>query len=210
MLEIFVTAFVMSFTFALQPGVIMFEAIRRGIPGGWKAALGVEFGSLVGDFTWAILALAGAAILFTNPILTILLGLFGAVLLLRFAWDAWQESHKDLEFDKNEESQHDSRGAFMAGALLSLSNPGNITFWLGMSGVVAGLGFLNPQPIHLVVFLAGFMFAQVIYCFFMAGMIGFGRQFMTPALFRWINRFAALALVYFGIMLLLDTMQRFL
>ena len=85
---LFVSAFAMSLAFAIQPGVIGFEALRRGIAHGWSAALHVELGSLLGDGVWAIIALLGASFLFQNRLLTLALGLFGCVLLLRFAKDA--------------------------------------------------------------------------------------------------------------------------
>ena len=54
---LFVSAFAMSLAFAVQPGVISFESLRRGLSHGWSAALHVELGSLVGDGVWAIIAL---------------------------------------------------------------------------------------------------------------------------------------------------------
>ena len=201
---LFFSAFAMAIAFAIQPGVIGFEAMRRGIAHGWTAALHVELGSLVGDGVWAVIALAGASILFRNPIVTVLLGLFGCSLLLRFAWDAWQASHADIKIAAagDRRSNH-----FVAGAMLSLSNPQNITAWLGMSGTIIGLGFLNPQPIHLVVFFAGFMTAQVCWCFFFATVVAYGRRLITQRTYRWINRICAAALAYLGGALLLQTVQ---
>jgi hypothetical protein len=36
--------------------------------------------------------------------------------------------------------------------MLSLSNPQKITFWLGLIGTILGFGFLDPEPIYLLVF----------------------------------------------------------
>lgn len=201
---LFFSAFAMAIAFAIQPGVIGFEAMRRGIAHGWTAALHVELGSLVGDGVWAVIALGGASILFRNPIVTVLLGLFGCGLLLRFAWDAWQASHSDIKIAAGGDRRSNH---FVAGAMLSLSNPQNITAWLGMSGTIIGLGFLNPQPIHLVVFFAGFMTAQVCWCFFFATVVAYGRRLITQRTYRWINRICAAALAYLGGALLLQTVQ---
>lgn len=199
---LFVSAFMMAITFAVQPGPIGFEALRRGISHGWGAALRFELGSLVGDGVWALIALVGAAILFQNPLVTLLLGFFGCGLLLRFAWDAWRASRSDLEIA----AANNRRGShFAAGAMLSLSNPQNITAWLGMSGVIVGLGFLDPEPIHILVFFSGFMIAQVCWCFFFASVVEFGRRFLNQRLFRWINLGCAAFLAYMGVALLLQT-----
>ena len=90
--------------------------------------------------------------------------------------------------------------------MLSLSNPQNITFWLGMSGTIIGIGFLDPQPIHLLVFLAGFMTAQICWCFFFATVVEIGRRrLLNQRLFRCINLVCALFLAYMGIKLLMQT-----
>ena len=204
MVQLFFTAFFMSILFAAQPGVIAFEALRRGMERGFFAALNIEFGSLIGDAVWAALALAGAAILFQNPIVALLLSIVGCFLLLKFAWEAWQSSHEERDTTTQPVGRSND---FLAGAMLSLSNPQNITFWLGMSGIVVSLGFTNPQPIHLAVFFSGFMIAQVVWCFFFAGLVSYSATFMNEKTFNYINFVSAIVLGYFGIDLLLDTIQ---
>ncbi len=201
---LFVSAFVMAISFAIQPGPIGFEALRRGISHGWGAALRVELGSLVGDGVWALIALVGAAILFQNPLVTLLLGFFGCGLLLRFAWDAWRASRDDVEVAA---ARDERKNHFAAGVMLSLSNPQNVTAWLGMSGVIVGLGFLNPEPLHILVFFSGFMIAQVCWCFFFATVVEFGRRLLTQRVFRWINTMCAVFLAYMGVKLLLQTVS---
>ena len=194
----------MSIAFAVQPGVIGFESLRRGIAHGWTAALHVELGSLLGDGVWALVALLGASILFQNRLVTLALGIFGCALLLRFAWDAWRASRSDVEVKAAGDGRSNH---LLAGAMLSLSNPQNITFWVGMSGTIIGIGFLDPEPIHLAVFFAGFMIAQVCWCFFFATVVEFGRRLLNQRMFRWINLGCAVFLGWMGGRLLLQTLQ---
>ena len=158
----------------------------------------------MGDAVWAALALLGASVLFQNRFVTLLLGLFGSGLILRFAWDAWRASRQDVEFSADGEA---GRNHFVAGAMLSLSNPQNITAWLGMSGTIIGLGFLNPEPIHLLVFFSGFMIAQVCWCFFFATVVEYGRRALNQRIFRRINLACALFLTYIGCRLFVQTLQ---
>ena len=195
---------VLFFTaFAIQPGPIGFESLRRGTAHGWSAALHVELGSLLGDGVWAAIALLGVSIIFQNRAVTLLLSVFGCGLLLRFAWDAWQASGNEVEFNTTvSRSNH-----LAAGAMLSLSNPQNITAWLGMSGTIVGLGFLDPQLSHLLVFFAGFMIAQICWCFIFATVVEFGRRLLNQQLLRWINLGCACFLALLGFHLLLQTLQ---
>ena len=91
--------------------------------------------------------------------------------------------------------------AFAAGAALSLSNPQNVAFWLGVGGgAVTALGAHRPQL--LVIFFVAFMLACVVWCFFMAGMIAGGRKYLSARFYRWINLTCGLAMAYFGVRLL--------
>ncbi len=218
----FLTAFGVSIAFAIQPGPIGFEAMRRGFMRGWPAALRVEIGSLVGDATWALVALTGASLLFQSQWLALLLGLFGSYLLLHLAWDGLILWLKPIEASVAEASVTDATlqgsrfgsghvGAhsdLVAGAMLSLSNPQNLTSWLGVSGIIIGMGFLNPQPAHITLFFSGFMFAQLLWCFFFAALVGLGRSMLSPQFMRWLNLFAAFCLAYFGLTMLVQTVSQ--
>ena len=201
---LFFSAFGLSIAFAAQPGVITFESIRRGMTGGARAALLLEFGSLVGDATWALIALTSAAFLFQNRIIAFMLSFFGCYLLLRFAWGAWQSGRQAANASS---SAGKERGDFATGVVLSLSNPNNLTFWIGMSGTIISLGFLNPKPRDLVTFFSGFMVAQVLWAFLMAMLIGWGSKVLSQRFFRWVNILCAVALAYLGLSLLINTLQ---
>ena len=204
MAVLFFSAFAMSLAFAIQPGIIGFESLRRGVSHGWTAALHVELGSLLGDGVWALIALLGASILFQSRVVTLVLGLFGCGLLLRFAWEALQASRSDVEVKSTGDRRSNH---LLAGAMLSLSNPQNITFWIGMSGTIIGIGFVDPEPIHLAVIFAGFMIAQVCWCFFFATLVEYGRRLLNQRMFRWINLGCAVFLAWMGGKLLLQTLQ---
>ena len=59
MTTLFISAFVLGLVFNAAPGAVFAETIRRGVCGGYRPALAVQIGSLVGDALWAILGLVG-------------------------------------------------------------------------------------------------------------------------------------------------------
>ena len=87
-------AFGLGLALCAPPGVVFAETVRRGLGRGFRAALGVQMGSLVGDGTWAALALGGAALLAQQWLLRLVLGAVGVTLLLYLALkalrDAWR------------------------------------------------------------------------------------------------------------------------
>ncbi|RMF81240.1 MAG: chemotaxis protein [Chloroflexi bacterium] len=202
--KLFITAFGMSLIFAAQPGVIALESFRRGVQHGYSAALHVELGSLIGDATWAFVALLGASFLFHSDAIAIIFGIFGCLLLLYFAWDAWRSRGHIIT---TEDKPDTTSNAFIAGVMLSLSNPQNLTFWLGMSGIVIGLGFLDPRPEHLAVFFVGFMMAQLIWCFFFAALVSYSRGYLNARTMRIVNVVTTIVLGYLGVDLLIRTLQ---
>jgi len=68
MTTLFLSSLVLGIAFCAPPGIITAEAVRRGLARGFRPALWVELGSLNGDATWAIIALAGAAFVVQNAV----------------------------------------------------------------------------------------------------------------------------------------------
>ena len=198
-MSLFLSSFVLAIAFCAPPGVVTAETVRRGAARGFIPALFVQFGSLVGDTTWAIIALTSLAFIVQNNVAKVILSLLGTVLMLKLAWDAFKDARAGKELDT---SQADSnRGDFTNGAFLSLGNPMNIVFWTGLGTTVFASLSESPQPIHFAIFFAGFLGGAILWCFFMAGLVAWGRKFVTPAFFRWVNLVCGIALGYFAVQL---------
>jgi chemosensory pili system protein ChpE len=140
-------------------------------------------------------------------VIALIVSFFGCILLLHFAWDAYKASRKVVDLDG---IAANTRSDFAAGAALSLSNPQNLAFWLGIGGTIISMGVLNPQPIHMATFFAGYMTACVCWCFLFSGLVGYGRRFINQQFFRWINLACAVVLGYLGISLFIGTFQMML
>jgi chemosensory pili system protein ChpE len=202
-----ISSFILAISFCAPPGIITAETVRRGSARGFIPALFVQFGSLVGDTTWAVIALTGLAFLIQNPVAKTVLSLIGIILMLKLAWDAFKDARDRKELSVSAPAS--ARGDFASGAFLSLGNPLNIVFWTGLGTTVFASIAGGPQPIHFAVFFAGFLSGAVVWCFVMAGLVAWGRQWMTGGFFRWLNIGCSLVLAYFAIQLGLQTLQTF-
>src|SRR5689334_14368797 len=98
-MSLFFTSFILALAFCAPPGVITAETVRRGAARGFIPALFVQLGSLVGDTTWAIIALTGLAFLIQNNVAKIILSLIGILLMLKLAWGAIQDARHGKELD---------------------------------------------------------------------------------------------------------------
>jgi threonine/homoserine/homoserine lactone efflux protein len=204
MIELFFSAMALGFLFNAAPGAIFTESLRRGLKGGFKSALYIQFGSLVGDLIWAVIGLGGAAILFEIDAIKMPMAIFGGVLLAWLAFNSFLDATKKIP-PISLTLKQDDKTELMVGAALSLSNPINITYWAGMAGTIATLGVKEPTGQAFIVFLFGFMFSSIIWCFLCAGFIGFVRKAINQTGWVLINISCGIGLAYFSIYVLLNT-----
>lgn len=207
-MSLFVSSFILAIAFCAPPGVITAETVRRGAARGFFSALFVQFGSLVGDTTWAIIALTGLAFLIQNNLAKILLSLIGILLMLKLALDAFRDARFGKELDTA--SPITSRSDFANGAFLSLGNPLNIVFWTGLGTTVFASIPGSPRTIDFAIFFAGFLSGAILWCFFMAGLVAWGRRFVTATFFRVVNLFCGIALGFFALQLGWNLLQNFI
>ncbi len=205
-MSLFISSFILAIAFCAPPGVITAETVRRGAARGFTPALFVQFGSLVGDTTWAIIALTGLAFLVQNNTARVILSLIGIVLMLKLAWDALKDARRGIHIDADAPSTI-ARGDFAAGAFLSLGNPMNIVFWTGLGTTAFASLSGKPEPVHFAIFFAGFLTGAIVFCFVMAALVGFGRRFLTDNFFRGVSLLCGIALIYFAFHLGLSLIQ---
>ena len=204
-MTLFLSSFVLAIAFCAPPGVITAETVRRGAARGFIPALFVQLGSLIGDTTWAIIALTGLAFIVQNNVAKIILSLIGILLMLRLAWGAIQDARVAKEFETN--PSHSHRGDFTNGAFLSLGNPMNIVFWTGLGTTVFSSISGRPQLTDFAIFFGGFLSGAMLWCFIMAALVAWGRKFVTPTFFRLVNFACGIALGFFAIQLGLNLLQ---
>ena len=199
---LFVSAIMLGLILCAPPGAVNTEAFRRGVSGGFKRAWNIELGSCVGDLTWACLALIGLAFLVTNDVARIALGLLGACLLIYLAYQAIRDSMKETVL---EGEIKEGRSDLVTGALISLGNPFQIAFWLGIGGSAIATIVPNPMAVDFAVFIGGYVVGLMVWSFSYSVLIGRGRKYVTPRLFQVINVICACVMLYFAASLLWST-----
>ena len=170
MLSVFAAAFGLGLVFNAAPGPVFAATLRHGVGGGFRPALAVQLGSLVGDALWAVLGLAGVGLLATLESLRLPIGIAGALYLLWLARDAWVASR--LEFTLEGVDESESRDAALkSGMLLSLTNPQNIGYWAALGSALGAVGVHEPRSADYAVFFAGFMLSSVVWAIVFAGLV---------------------------------------
>lgn len=166
MLDVVLLGLLCGLVFNVAPGPVLVETLRRGLVGGYRPALAVQVGSLVGDVTWAVIGVTGIATVMQLDALRVPLGVAGTIYLLWLAIDAWRSAARA---DQPREAPTRA-GPFVTGALLSLTNVQNVALWSALASVVhVGLGGAHGAAASTC-FVAGFMIASVTWCFVCAGL----------------------------------------
>jgi chemosensory pili system protein ChpE/L-lysine exporter family protein LysE/ArgO len=168
-MSVLFAAFLLGLVFNAAPGAIFAETVRRGATGGFRPALAVQIGSLVGDATWAILGLLGVGLLLQVDMLKWPVGLAGAAYLLWLSWDSWKAASVTFNVQQTEVEQ--SRSALKSGVVLSVTNPQNLAYWAALGSALGTLGVSDPGFSDYVMFFTGFMIASVSWAIFCAAAI---------------------------------------
>ncbi|NLS10514.1 LysE family transporter [Nesterenkonia sp. MY13] len=203
MLQVILTGFWLGLVFNAAPGPVFTESLRRGVRGGFRPALAVQVGSLVGDAAWAVLGLAGAAALLTQPQWHIPITLAGCLVLLFLGgqglYAAWRPPATEDPAAQSAGSA--MRGPLVAGALMSLGSVWNVVYWGGAGGAVGGALGEEAAMSALLVFFAAFMASSILWCFICAGFIAGLRRAMSQRWTRVIEGGAGAALIVMAVLL---------
>jgi chemosensory pili system protein ChpE len=168
MLSLSATAFGLGLLFNAAPGPVFAETVRRGTRGGFKPALAVQLGSIVGDALWAMLGLLGVGVLVQIEPLRVATGVGGTAYLLWLALQAWRESRSVIALGSGTPP---AREAFRSGVLLSLTNPQNIAYWAAIGSALGAIGIDDPTISDYAAFFVGFMLSSIVWAFACAAIV---------------------------------------
>ncbi len=202
MMLLFIKAFGLGIALCTSPGAVTVQVIRRGLNSGFWAALTLQLGALLGIVLWAVLAFIGVAVFVNNVLARVILSLIGVVILLWLAWKAFRDTGKE---DTKNTKVPALRDDFMVGVAFSLANPLPAIFWMGIGSTLLPVGDASLSIGNLVMFFAGFLLSTLLCNVILAGILAWGRKFVTPRLFRAFNVVSAIVLVIFAISMLWST-----
>lgn len=169
MLTLFIAAFLLGLIFNAAPGAVFAETVRQGVRGGFKPALAVQIGSLVGDASWAILGLIGIGMLLQLDWLRLPIGVAGVIYLIWLALDSWREAGREFRIEQSAGTQR--KRALRAGVILSVTNPQNVAYWAAIGSAMGAVGVSEPTMQDYGVFFAGFMASSITWAFIAAAVV---------------------------------------
>ena len=205
-MNLFFAALALGLIFNAAPGAVFAATISASIRGGFRAALEVQIGSLVGDALWAILGLLGVGLLLQADALRLPIGISGALYLLWLAYDSWRAASREFSVDPS--ASVTPCKALRKGVLLSVTNPQNIAYWAALGSALGTLGIVDPTSADYAVFFAGFMTSSVAWAFVCAALVN---RVFRGATARWASityKLCAIAFLILAINAVRDVFAR--
>lgn len=217
----------MGIAFAAPPGIVTAETFRRGIRRGFSGAFLVQLGSLIGDATYCLLALAGVAALVQNPFAQRALGVVSVVFLVVLAIHGILTEVRAARAERAGEREHGGerlndragfprggaeqagKNAFFTGMFLSLTNPWAIGFWLSLGGTLATFGAMESGN-TMALFFVGFFGACLAYAVLLAFLIGVTHRAIPSRLGRIISIACSVVIGLLGVGVAVQVAQMFL
>ena len=186
-------AFWLGIAFSAPPGIVTVESMRRGLRKGYWSAFAVGLGSLIGDTTYAVLAFSGLSFIVQNNVVKFGVGVIGIGFLTYLAISAFKTKTIG-KVEENDGNSNKNKAAFVSGAVLSLTNPWAIAFWLSFGGILISSG-ISTNSQNLWSFLVTFLAGGASWVFILSGLIAFGKKFVNDRVFNKISFVSGLIFV---------------
>lgn len=184
-------------------GPIFFILIETSLKRGIKPALALDFGVLLSDVLYIILAYNFSSFLLGLKKHEDMLSGFGGLIFMGFGLVSMLKVNKGeaINDDSSKYGKADYFRFFMKGFLLNMFNPSVIFYWLGLFLFSDSFGFHGSET---VVF-----FTSILVSFFTVDIIkivGAGqlKSFMTDRRLLMVNRVIGVILMLFGIVMVLN------
>ncbi len=183
---------------AASPGPGVFATVARALVSGFKPALGVIAGIVVGDIIYLGFAIFGLSVVaHAMGELFIFVKIAGGAYLVWLGLKIWCSKTTENKIETKQRKQHWS-GNFASGLLITLSNPKVILFYCGFLPTFLNLSRLSITDIVIV----GSVVTSVLF-FVLAGyayLASSTRQHFSEAKsIKYLNRTAGFVMVTTGV-----------
>ncbi len=149
------------FILAITPGPGVFATVSKALSSGFKHAVPVVIGIVVGDLIFLLLAIYGLSVIAETfgSLFTIIKYLGGGYLI----WLGIKLWHSNpIKSDITESKSQSGKYSFLGGLSITLGNPKVILFYLGFLPTFVDLNILSSIDVAVVAFVVSLVLGSVM------------------------------------------------
>lgn len=207
----FSNGFLLSLSLCLDIGIANIAMITLAMQRGYFHGFWLGMGTCVGDLAYALMALAGMAVLLQYETVRWVLWIGGGAMLLWFAGKMLIAAfRRSAEFNVNESQQYRSLlREFSRGVLLAMSSPTAILWFATVGGAL-----ISRMGQHSVAasswFLSGFFTAGIFWTCVLCLVGCFGGRLLGHRLLKYSYIASALIFSYFALYVIISGYREFI
>jgi len=138
------------------PGPVVVALVARSVSGGFRSAMALSAGVIVGDLFYPLLAIFGLAVIaeYWADVL-ILLRYCGAAMLIWMGWRLISGRTEGVDPQGRKVRHRGIRASFLAGLLVNLGNPKSVVFFMGLLPSFFDMTRLTAADVVIIVGMSG-------------------------------------------------------
>lgn len=201
MVTLIISSIVLGLSIAAPVGPINIEIMKRGISFGFWSAFCVGLGGMSSDLLLMAVMFFGLGVFLTWKWVQVGLMLLGCFVLVHAGWTSLRGG-QNLRLggeDERSEGTGTKLVSYMRGAVIAGTNPMNLLFWISIYGSVLS-GALQQENMLRSFLVSSMVFLGIgLWNANLAFFVHFGRYIMHSSVLRWVQNFASLILIYYGL-----------
>jgi len=180
-------------------GPVFFMLISTSLNSGFRKAMVLEAGIIIGDAFCILLAVLGLQAILAKEEYRQLLTISGGIILILFGFFSWKKAPSAVNMGSDSVREVSNFRLFWKGFFFNISNPSVVFFWMEAVGIAIN-EFKNERTKVIPYFAATLLTVFLIDVLkaFMAFRV---KKFLSEENLIKMNRIAGLAIIIFGLLI---------
>ena len=199
MLSAFAHGILLGLLLSILIGPVFFMLIKTSINDGFRDAMYLESGIFFSDIFCISICYLGLASFFTKPEYEHIILICGGIILVIFGITTYL-SHKKMADPDAPPKRTPMHKLWLKGFFFNLSNPSVIFFWIGAVGITVSQ--YKSDSLSVAAYFSGTLITVTFIDVLKALLAVRIKSILTPKMFVRINQISGLAILAFGLVLL--------
>ncbi len=166
----------------------------------------LSLGAASADTTYLLLIYFGLSNFINIPMVKTSIWIFGAIVLLYLGYQSIKEYFEKLDLEKSRVKTR--RNSFVAGYMITISNPMTIVWWLGVFGAILSSTIQAVTKTTALLNSLTIIVGVVLWFFALSILLHWGKRFVNEKTMKYVSVIAGFILIGFGLYFVQLSYQR--